>query len=228
VEPAWGSRDRRNAAAQSTEFLRLRLPCRCDLWARHWRRCADKRLPQVPSLAYDDLDKCGTAVKPIFLDEPYLQGNHGLAFVRRSFMNAWACAGLIAFAGGVGGLLNAYFSHNGFVMPMWKRNVWCPGVIGNIIVGIVSAVISWALYGSGEGIDLAQMSARTVISFRLSALAGACLVGIAGARWLTGEVDKRLLTESIKVVGTKNLSRDQCEELVRGSPMDILERAEQA
>jgi hypothetical protein len=63
-------------------------------------------------------------------------------------------------------------------------------------------------HGSGAGVEISQIGERAAISFRFSALAGAFVVGIAGAKWLTSEVDKKLLAES--------------------SPMEVLNRAEQA
>jgi hypothetical protein len=114
--------------------------------------------------------------------------------------------------------VNALLSDNGFVTPKWKRTVWCPGFIANVLLGAVAAFISWALYGSGAGVELGQVMERSTISLRFSALAGALVVGIAGAEWLTNEVDKKLLKESVKVVGTKKLSTEECDRLVRGSP----------
>jgi hypothetical protein len=61
-----------------------------------------------------------------------------------------------------------------------------------------------------------------------SALAGAFLVGVAGAKWITNEVDKRLLKESVKVAGTKQLTSEECEELVKGSALQVLDRVEAA
>jgi len=132
-----------------------------------------------------------------------------------SMMGWKGCALLVASAGAVGGILNAYFTDHGLRRPTVMNGIWCPGAIGNIIVGAVSAIISWALYGSGAGVDIAIATANTreVISLRLSALAGALLVGIAGARWLTNEVDKALLDESVRHVARKSLSPEQNEEL---------------
>jgi hypothetical protein len=120
--------------------------------------------------------------------------------------------------GSPGCVVNALLSDNGFVTPKWKRTVWCPGFIANVLLGAVAAFISWALYGSGAGVELGQVTERSTISLRFSALAGALVVGIAGAEWLTNEVDKKLLKESVKVVGTKKLSTEECDRLVRGSP----------
>src|SRR5881628_1251262 len=110
-------------------------------------------------------------------------------------MNPWTCAALISLAGGLGGVVNALLSDNGFITPQWRRTVWCPGFITNVLLGAVAAFISWALYGSGAGVELGQITDRNMISLRFSALAGAFVVGIAGAKWLTNEVDKKLLKE---------------------------------
>jgi hypothetical protein len=143
-------------------------------------------------------------------------------------MNAWTCAALISLAGGLGGVMNALLSGNGFIMPQWRRTVWCPGFIANVLLGAVAAFISWAAYGSGAGVDLGQITERNTISLRFSALAGAFVVGIAGAKWLTGEVDKKLLKESVKVAGVKPLTAEESDGLVRGSAMDVLTRVEQS
>jgi hypothetical protein len=100
--------------------------------------------------------------------------------------------------------------------------VWCPGALTNVFIGAVAAICSWALYGSGASIDLGDMSARNRISLELSAVVGALLVGMSGSRWLTNEVDKKLLKESVKVAGKKRLSPEQCDEVVDGNAQDVL------
>jgi len=142
-----------------------------------------------------------------------------------SSMGWKGCALLVASAGAIGGVLNAYFTDHGLKRPTVMSGIWCPGAIGNVLVGAVSAVVSWALYGSGAGVDvaIANASARELISLRLSALAGALLVGIAGARWLSSAVDKALLDESVRQVARAPLSPEQKEELKRcGTPINVL------
>jgi hypothetical protein len=99
-------------------------------------------------------------------------------------------------------------------------------------VGAFAAFASWSFYGSGAGVEVAARVAdraeRAIISLTFSALAGAFLVGVAGAKWITNEVDKKLLKESVKVAGPKKLSTEVCEKLVAGSPLQILQRVEQA
>jgi hypothetical protein len=142
-------------------------------------------------------------------------------------MNPWTCATLIATAGALGGVINALLTDNGFVLPTRVHGVLCPGFLTNIVVGAFSAFASWAFYGSGASIDLAQATERTQISLRFSALAGALLVGVAGARWITSEVDKQLLKETVKVAATKEISVAECEEILKNTPRQILKAAEE-
>jgi hypothetical protein len=145
-------------------------------------------------------------------------------------MNPWICALLIAVAGAFGSVVNALLTDNGFALPRKESGVWCPGVISNILVGAFAAFASWAFYGSGAAIELAtaEGSPRTLISLRFSALAGAFLVGVAGSKWITNEVDKRLLKESTKVAASKTLPAKQSEEIMKGSPRQVLHDMKEA
>jgi hypothetical protein len=143
-------------------------------------------------------------------------------------MNAWTCAVLITLAGALGGVVNALITDNGFVLPKPKHGIWCAGSIANVIVGAFAAFGSWGLYGSGASIDLARTAEQSQISLRMPALVVAFVVGVGGARWITSEVDKRLLKKSVEVAGTKNLTPAQCKELVKGSPFQVLDRVEAA
>ena len=145
-------------------------------------------------------------------------------------MDPWICASLILLAGALGGVVNALITDNGFVKPKVHRGIWCPGFIANVLVGAFAAFASWSFYGSGAGVELAAVAAgteRAQISLTFSALAGALLVGVAGAKWITNEVDKKLLKESVKIAGTKKLSMEECEKLVVGSPRQVLLQVEE-
>jgi hypothetical protein len=103
-------------------------------------------------------------------------------------------------AGGVGGLVNALMTDNGFVFPKWeaadRTRILRPGWIGNVLISGIGASVSWGLYGPFAATIILggdpQVASPTP-SLGLSGLVGAVLVGIAGARWLTNEVDKNLL-----------------------------------
>lgn len=143
-------------------------------------------------------------------------------------MNPWMCAFLIFVAGAVGGVVNALLSDNGFLLPRRENRVLCPGFISNVLIGAVAAFSSWAFYGSGASVDIAQLNSQSRISLHFSALAGAFLVGVAGAKWVTGEVDKLLLKESLKVAGQKHIDEKGCEKIVEGTPRQILRAVKKA
>src|SRR3954452_8605000 len=96
----------------------------------------------------------------------------------RRFMHPLFCMLLITSAGMLGGVANALITDNRFTWPRTENGVWCPGAFTNVFTGALAALCSWALYGSGAGIDLAHMSDRAEISLQLSAVVGAFLVGI--------------------------------------------------
>ena len=89
------------------------------------------------------------------------------------------------------------------------------------VAGAFAAFASWAFYGSGAAVDAADPKALT--SLRFSALAGAFLVGVVGAKWITNEAEKRLLKRSVKVAATKVLSNEKSQEIDSGTPLEVLQ-----
>ena len=136
--------------------------------------------------------------------------------------NPWMCAALISVSGATGGVVNALLTDNGFILPTRVKDIWCPGFISNVMLGTFSAFASWSFYGSGSGLDVSGAGQRTEISLTFSALAGAFMVGVAGARWLTNEVDKRLLSESVKVAAKKEAGQIDHERLSNAPPKQVL------
>jgi hypothetical protein len=136
--------------------------------------------------------------------------------------NPWECAALISVSGSFGGVVNALLSDNGFILPRKVKDIWCPGFISNVMIGAFSAFASWSFYGSGAGLDISSAGARTQISLTFSALAGAFMVGVAGARWITNEADKRLLTESVKIAAKKDVADFDCDKFTHAPPKEVL------
>lgn len=75
-------------------------------------------------------------------------------------MSAWQCMMIVFFAGAFGGLANAFISGEGLLLPHWEKGIWCPGFLGNSFVGSMAAIVSWGLYGSGSGVELARTAAN--------------------------------------------------------------------
>jgi len=117
-------------------------------------------------------------------------------------------------------------SNNGFALPRRVKGVLCPGALSTVFIGAFAAFASWAFYGSGADLDVTD--ANALIHLRFSAVAGAFLVGVVGAKWITNEADKRLLRESVNVAAVKNISADRVQEIVSGSPLQVLENVTSA
>lgn len=133
--------------------------------------------------------------------------------------------GIILLSGAVGGIINAIMSDNGFIKPREEvvDNVTIvrPGIAGNILLGAVAAFISWGLYGAysaavvymaGTGLGVEE------VSISISSVAGALLIGIAGARWLTNEVDKTLLRTAAVTAAAARSSYDDSQRIAIATP----------
>ena len=133
--------------------------------------------------------------------------------------------GIIALSGAVGGIINALVSDNGFIKPREEtaENVTIirPGFAGNILLGGVAAFISWGLYGAFSSAIVygaANGAGTTEVSVTISSIAGAVLVGIGGARWLTNEVDKRLLRTAASTAAASRESFDEAQKIAVSTP----------
>jgi hypothetical protein len=142
-------------------------------------------------------------------------------------MHPWICALLICISGGIGGVVNAFISGNGFALPRRVKGVFCPGAFSTVVTGAFAAFASWAFYGSGATIDIADSTARPHL--QMPALAGAFLIGVVGAKWITNEADKSLLKESVKVAAKKEkMSPEKMEAMTSGTPLEVLHKVSAA
>lgn len=125
-----------------------------------------------------------------------------------------------------------------------------PGFFGNVLIGAVAAVASWGLYGTFAShaivtaksvkstapmvtaipnVSGSQGSSGTSETFDLplSALVSAFLIGVGGTRWLSAEVDKKVLAAAAsKAAGSKS-DAAAASRMVGASPSGILAIAEQ-
>ena len=90
-------------------------------------------------------------------------------------MNIVSVIGLVAAAGAVGGLGHGLVAGE-FAFPRIdaKRSVWKPGVVGDVLVGTLAAVVVWTVYGAAATFDLNKS-----VSLDLP-----LIVGISGAKVL--------------------------------------------
>ena len=140
-------------------------------------------------------------------------------------MPVWIPLGIVLLGGAVGGIINAIISDNGFVVPREETiNNVCivrPGIAGNVLVGAVAAFISWGLYGSYSGALIFSSSGglgMSELNLTLSSVAGAILIGMGGARWLTNEVDKSLLKTAAVTAAVSRPSSEDSQRMVVATP----------
>jgi hypothetical protein len=150
-------------------------------------------------------------------------------------MSLWILLLIIFLAGAIGGVVNALMTDNAFVLPkaeMTKENlqIYRPGIIGNIVISGVSACVSWGLYGpfgtafiAGGQTALPSTTARPGVT--LAAFVGAILVGIAGARWITNEVDKNLLRATASEAASSKASNQLAAKIAMAKPAEAFRLA---
>jgi hypothetical protein len=149
----------------------------------------------------------------------------------------WLMLFYVAIAGAVGGVVNALMTDNGFILPKreeveGKTTILRPGYLGNILIGAVGAVVSWGLYGplssalvAGTEEALKANANPDQIGLSLASLVGAVLVGVAGARWLTNEVDKSLLRAAAAQAAGANPSVSDSQKIAMAPPAQALQIA---
>jgi hypothetical protein len=119
----------------------------------------------------------------------------------------WLLVLIVFGVGAIGGAINALISDNGFVLPKSTAGILRPGFFGNMLIGGVAAAISWSLYGPLASLPIVSVGSRETPpaqgDLTLAAIGGAILVGVAGARWLSNEVDKALLRTAVAEVSNR-------------------------
>lgn len=146
----------------------------------------------------------------------------------------WLMLLYVSIAGAVGGVVNALMTDNGFILPKsedveGKMSILRPGYIGNILIGAVGAVVSWGLYGplssvliAGTTEALEKNVSPDQVGLSLASLVGAVMIGVAGARWLTSEVDKNLLKAAASQAAGANSSAGDSQRIALASPAQAL------
>jgi hypothetical protein len=148
----------------------------------------------------------------------------------------WLLLSYVAVAGAVGGVVNSLLTDNGFRLPKAEpagnTTIYRPGWIGNVVVGMVAAVVSWGLYGPLASYYIATTgglkatAASESVGLTLSTLVGAVLIGIGGARWLSSAVDEKVLRAAGAKAAASPASSEAAQAFALGRPVDALRRVQ--
>ncbi len=132
--------------------------------------------------------------------------------------------GIIALSGAIGGVINAIITDNGFILPREENSqnasIIIPGVITNVLMGAASGFLFWAL---AEANSLFVVYGPTTpgaeeITITVYSIAMTFLVGATGSRYLTNEIDKRLL-KAAAISAASRQSVDDAQKMANATPL---------
>ena len=144
-------------------------------------------------------------------------------------MFLWKYMAIIFAFGAIGGLTNALLSDNGFILPRKEEQnntrIIRPGFLVNIFTGGIAALVSWGLYGPFAEVFIIGGTIDPkvgITGLSLSSVIGALLVGVGGARWLTNEVDKKLLRAAASKAASGQPSNQKAIRISAATPAEAL------
>ncbi|MGD2038161.1 MAG: hypothetical protein PVH28_09775 [Desulfobacterales bacterium] len=150
-------------------------------------------------------------------------------------MFLWKYMAIIFVFGAVGGVVNALLSDNGFILPKKQAQnstrIIRPGFLVNIFIGGIAALVSWGLYGPFAEVFIIGGTIDPIVGstgLSLSSVIGALLVGVGGARWLTNEVDKKLLRAAASKAASGQPSNQKAIRISAAPPAEALNIAAEA
>jgi hypothetical protein len=144
-------------------------------------------------------------------------------------MPIWIMCLVILGAGAVGGIGNAMITDNGFPLPQWKQvdgaKILRPGVLGNVLLGALGALVSWGLLSSVSTLIIFSGNQAMSADLTVGTLIGAIIAGLGGARVLTSEVDKNLLKAAASEAAMATPSPEKAKAIANSSPAAALDIA---
>ena len=149
-------------------------------------------------------------------------------------MFLWKYMVIIFAFGALGGMVNALLTDNKFIFPQKaatdNTQIIRPGFLVNVFIGGIAALVSWGLYGPFADVFIIGGTNDPDIGLKglsLSSVVGALLVGIGGARWLSNEVDKKLLRAAASLAASGDASEQKAVRISTASPATALKIATQ-
>jgi len=93
--------------------------------------------------------------------------------------------GLVAVFGAIGGFVNCLIAGE-LVLPQFdkKTRIWRLGLLGNVLVGSVAALVMWGMHGPLSNFDLVNGSVADMHA-TVSQLLASIVVGLGGGNILT-------------------------------------------
>jgi len=128
---------------------------------------------------------------------------------------------IIAACGAAGGFVNVFIGDSGLHLPKIENGVFLPGFIGIVLIGMASALGSWA---SMKAATLIGANA-TSLTLSTSDIANAMLIGFGGVKWWKSEIEKDILQRTAAVAANKNADPAAAAVIATASPLNALRAA---
>jgi hypothetical protein len=122
--------------------------------------------------------------------------------------------------GGLGSIVAAFLGDNGWHLPYIDQGIFRPGWIGNVLVGGLAAVASWAMANSTN-----LFETTSSLTFTTATLANALLIGFGGASWFKSQAEKSILQKTAAVAAGKTPDPGSANTIATSSPMEALRAA---
>jgi hypothetical protein len=131
----------------------------------------------------------------------------------------------IILAGAFGGTLNTLGVDNTFGKLKLGPGGWILALITNWIFGAAAAFLSWTAYGPISSYPvfgpLASGAPPPISQLTYAQLATATFLGIGGSRWISNEVDKRLLTAAASTAARKVPNDNTAADMLTARPAGV-------
>ena len=140
-------------------------------------------------------------------------------------MSALVPLGIIALCGAIGGAINAIITDNGFILPREENSqnasIIIPGVITNILMGGASGFLYWGFTEANSLFTVYGPAAPGTEEIKISvySIAMVILVGATGSRYLTTEIDKRLLKAAAISAAAARPSQEDAQKMANATPI---------
>jgi len=110
-------------------------------------------------------------------------------------MNIFHLICIVGLLGALGGITNCLIAGE-LVLPQFDKTtgVWRPGWIGNVLVGLVAALVVWGANGPFASFDiLRDLSQNADLNFTVANLVSSIVVGLGGGNILTQYAQKKAM-----------------------------------
>ena len=130
----------------------------------------------------------------------------------------------VAVCGGLGGFVNVFIGDSGLHLPKFEDEIWRPGYIGVVFIGVVAALGAWLATQSGSLTD--SLHNAPPVTLRLSELSTAIVVGFGGARWFKSEGETTIFRKTAAIAAAKSADKTAAAEIASLTPFQALAAAQ--